>query len=154
MREAWVPVYSANSMAVKTIVAGPSRPTVNGGKIYALGNIIYQVEQDSGIHIINVANPSLPQKIGFIKSFLCKEVSVKNGLVYTNNLSDLVVINATDIANIREVSRTPGVFPDLALQYPPKPDRSTTVFFECPDPNKGIVIAWEKKNIENAKCWR
>lgn len=154
MREAWVPVYTTNNAGIKTITAGPPRSTVNAGKIYTVGNLIYQVEQDSGIHIINYANPSTPQKLGFIRSFLCKEVSVKNGLIYTNNFNDLVVIDASNINNVREVARTAAVFPDLALQYPPKPDRFTTVYFECPDPAKGIVTGWQKKMIDNAKCWR
>lgn len=154
MREAWVPVYSTNTNAIKTISAGPPRSTVHAGKLYVAGNLIYQVEQDSGIHVINAANPSSPQKLGFIRSFLCKEISVKNGLIYTNNFSDLVVINASDINNVREVARTAGVFPDLALQYPPKPDRFTTIYFECPDPKKGIIIGWQMKNIDNPKCWR
>lgn len=154
MQEAWVPVYTTNTAGIKTITAEAARPTVKAGKIYTLGNLIYQVEQDSGIHVINAANPSAPQKLGFIRSFLCKEVSVKNGLIYTNNFSDLVVINATDISNVREVARTPGVFPDLALQYPPKPDANTMIYFECPDSKKGIVIGWEKKTINNAKCRR
>ena len=150
MREAWVPVYTNNTAAIKTISYGPARSTVNAGKIYTLGNRIYQVEQDSGIHIIDYTNPSSPQKLGFIRSFLCKEVSVKNGLVYTNNFSDLVVIDASNLAAVREVARTPEVFPDLALQYP----NYTSVYFECPDPKKGIVIRWEKKTIDNAKCRR
>ena len=149
-----MPVYTTNTAGIKTITAGPPRSTVNAGKIYTVGNLIYQVEQDSGIHVINYANPSSPQKLGFIKSFLCKEVSVKNGLIYTNNFSDLVVIDASDLNNVRELSRTVAVFPDLALQYPPKPDPVTTIYFECPDPKKGIIISWQKKTIDNAKCWR
>jgi hypothetical protein len=154
MREAWVPVYTTNVTAIKAITAGGARPTIKAGKIYTVGNLIYQVEQDSGIHVINYSNPSSPQKIGFIRSFLCKEVAVKNGLIYTNNFSDLVVIDASDINAVREVSRTPEVFPELALQYPPKPDISTVVYFECPDPKKGIIVGWEKKTIVNAKCRR
>ena len=64
------------------------------------------------------------------------------------------MIDASAINNVREVSRTVGVFPDLALQYPPKPDQSTIVYFECPDPKKGIVVGWVRKTIDNAKCWR
>lgn len=154
MRNAWVPVYTTNTAAIKTITAAAARPTVNAGKIYTVGNLIYQVEQDSGIHVINYSNPAAPQKLGFIRSFLCKEVSVKNGFIYTNNFSDLVVIDASTINNVREVARTTNVFPDLALQYPPKPDRFTTVYFECPDPKKGIVTGWQQKIIDNAKCWR
>lgn len=154
MQTAWVPVYSPNSNAVKAITAGAPRPTINAGKIFTVGNLIYQVEQDSGIHVINIANPSAPQKLGFIRSFLCKEVSVKNGLIYTNNFSDLVVIDASSISNVREVARTAGVFPDLALQYPPKSSSQGIIYFECPDPQKGIITGWQQKTIDNAKCWR
>src|SRR5687767_7090165 len=88
MREAWVPVYGSPQTA-KLITAESPRPTVNSGKMYTVGSLLYQVEQDSGIHVINYSNPSSPQKIGFIRSFLCKELSVKNGLIYTNNVADL-----------------------------------------------------------------
>lgn len=154
MQSAWVPVYSSNSAALKTISGTAARPTVKAGKMYVLGNLIYQVEQDSGIHIIDFSNAASPRKLGFIRSFMCKEVSVKNGLIYTNNFSDLVVIDATNPASVREVARTPEVFPDLALQYPPKPDPQTTVVFECPDPKMGIVTGWELKMTDNAKCRR
>lgn len=153
-REAWVPVYSTNTATVKQISAGPQRATVNAGKIYTVGNLIYQVEQDSGIHVINYSNPANPQKLGFIRSFLCKELAVKNGLIYTNNLADLVVIDASNISAVREVGRTEKVFPDLALQYPPVASSNAITYFECADPSKGIVVAWEKKKTTNANCWR
>jgi len=108
---------------------------------------------DSGIHIINYANPSNPQRLGFIKSFLCKEVSVKNGFIYTNNLSDLVVIDINDLNNIHETGRVENVFPDLVTQYPPKLNQSQ-VYFECPDPKKGFVVSWKQQLINNPKCWR
>ena len=152
--EAYVPVYTQNASAEKQIKGEPARTTVNGGKIYTVGNLLFQVEKDSGIHIINYANPASPQKLGFIKSFLCKEVAVKNGFIYSNNFSDLVVIDISNLANIREVSRTPGVFPDLALQYPPKISPFEPVYFECPDPSKGVIIGWKKQTIKHPKCWR
>src|SRR5215510_3672137 len=85
----YVPIYSS-SAAAKTITAGPARATVKGGKLYTVGNLLFQVEADSGIHVINYSNPASPQKLGFIRSALCKEISVKDGYIYTNNLSDLV----------------------------------------------------------------
>src|SRR5258705_13762708 len=133
--EGYAPVYSQDISSLKTIKAAPARTTVNGGKIYAVGNLLFQVEQDSGIHVINYANPSSPQKLGFIRSFMCKELALKNGFIYTNNLSDLVVIDINNISNIIEVGRTADVFPDLSLQYPPKSaNQFEKIYFECPDP--------------------
>jgi hypothetical protein len=150
----YVPIY-ASAETAKTISAGPARPTVQGGKIYTTGNLLFQVEQDSGIHVINYSDPAHPQKLGFIRSVLCKELSVKNGFIYTNNLSDLVVIDINNMNNVHEVSRVASVFPDLAVQYPPKTNNSwETIYFECPDPKKGIVIGWQQTTIKNPKCWR
>lgn len=153
MREAWVPVYGSSQTA-KLITAEAPRPTVNSGKMYTVGSLLYQVEQDSGIHVINYSNPSSPQKIGFIRSFLCKELSVKNGFIYTNNIADLVVIDASNLNNVREVGRTANVFPDLAIQYPAKPVNNSMIYFECADPSRGTVIAWEKRQTSNANCRR
>src|SRR6187549_1264111 len=136
--EGYIPVYSQDVSTLKTIKAEQPRTTVNGGKIYTVGNLLFQVEQDSGIHIINYANPSSPQKLGFIKSFLCKEITVKNGFIYTNNLSDLVVIDINNPADVKEVGRTPNVFPDLASQYPPKNsiNQFGRVYLNVPIPKK------------------
>jgi len=154
--EGYSPVYSTDVAALKTIKAGPPRTTVNGGKMYTVGNLLFQVELDSGIHIINYATPASPQKLGFIKSFLCKELTVKNGFIYTNNLSDLVVIDINNPADVKEAGRTPNVFPDLASQYPPNNpvNQFERVYFDCPDPDKGTVVAWKKQTINNPKCWR
>jgi hypothetical protein len=153
--EGYVPIYSLDPSTLKTITAEPARTTVNGGKMYTVGNLLFQVEQDSGIHVINFANPSSPQKLGFVRSIMCKELAVKNGFIYTNNLSDLVVIDINNMSNVKEVGRTPDVFPDLSLQYPPKAaNQFQRMYFECPDPKKGYVIGWEKKTINNPKCWR
>ena len=153
--EGYIPVYSQDVSTLKTITAGPARTTVNGGKVYTVGNLLFQVEQDSGIHVINYSNPSSPQKLGFIRSFLCKELAVKNGFIYTNNLSDLVVIDINNPSNIKEAGRTADVFPDLGLQYPPKSaNQFGRIYFECPDPKKGVVVAWKKQTINNPKCWR
>lgn len=153
--EGYAPIYSQDVSTLKAIKAEPARSTVNGGKIYTVGNLLFQVEQDSGIHVINYANPSSPQKLGFIKSLMCKELAVKNGFIYTNNLSDLVVIEINSVSNVREVGRTADVFPDLGLQYPPKgPNQFARIYFECPDPSKGIVVGWKIQTIDKPKCWR
>lgn len=152
--EGFVPVYTNNIAALKQIRAEPAREITRGGKIYTVGNLLFQVEIDSGIHVINYADPANPVKLGFIKSFLCKEVSVKSGFIYTNNFSDLVVIDIRNWGNIKEVSRIPKVFPDLESQYPERINGPGLTYFECPDPKKGAIIAWKKQTISKPKCWR
>lgn len=154
--EGYVPVYSKNRTSLEQVSATAPRSIINGGKIYTTGNLLFQVEQDSGIHVIDYTDPARPQKIKFIRSFLCKEVSVKNGFIYTNNLDDLVVIDIHDLNNIRLVSRTTGVFPDLLTQSPPRSVSSSyqRIYFECPDASRGVVIGWKKQTINKPKCWK
>lgn len=153
--EGYTPVYTTDIAALKTISATAPRTIVNGGKLYTTGNLLFQVEQDSGIHIINYANPQQPEKLAFVRSFLCKEVTEKNGFLYTNNLADLVVIDIRNLSDIKIVSRTENVFPDLLTQSPPKDMVNfTTTWFECPDEKKGTVIGWKKEMLTNPRCYK
>jgi len=151
--QGYVPVYSKDE-SIKQITAEAPRSTLKGGKLYTTGSLLFQVEPDSGIHIIDYTDRQHPKKVSFIRCMLCKEVTVKNGFIYTNNFSDLVVIDIRNINHIREVSRVQEVFPDLALQYPSRDSTFGTIYFECPHPSKGIITGWKKQTLKNPKCWR
>ncbi len=148
------PIYAADHQALTAVYAKTAQPTVKAGKIYVTGNLLFQVEQDSGIHVINIADRSKPEKLGFIHSTLCKEVAVKNGYIYTNNYADLVVVDISDIANVKVRSRIENVFPELVLQSPPAFQNGNTTYFECPDPAKGVIIGWQKTTVNKPKCWK
>lgn len=148
------PVYASNNQELKKVYARPERPTVKAGKIYVTGNLLFQVEQDSGIHVINIADSTNPVKLGFIQSAMCREVAVKNGYVYTNNLADLVVVDISNINNVQVKSRLENVFSDMMLQSPPAFANGQLTYFECPDPAKGIVIGWQQATVNQPKCWK
>ena len=147
--DAYVPVY-ANAADAKQVVLQSPQPIINGGKIATLGNFVFQVETDKGIHIIDYSNPAVPVKRGFIKNALCRELAIKGNSIYTNNLTDLVVIDISNANAVTVTSRINNAFPDLALQYPP----ATNCYFECADPTKGLVIQWNKQKVNNPKCRR
>ena len=147
--DAYVPVY-ANTADAKQIVLQSPQPIINGGKIATLGNYVFQVETDKGIHIIDYSNPATPVKRGFIKNALCRELAIKGNSIYTNNLSDLVVIDISNANAVTVTSRINNAFPDLALQFPP----CSNCYFECADPTKGLVIQWNKQKVNNPKCRR
>lgn len=147
--DAYVPVY-ANAADAQQVVLQSPQPIVNGGKIATLGNFVFQVETDKGIHIIDYSNPAVPVKRGFIKNALCRELAIKGSSIYTNNLSDLVVIDISNANAVTVTSRINNAFPDLALQFPP----FTGCYFECADPAKGLVIQWNKQKVNNPKCRR
>lgn len=147
--DAYVPIYLSKA-ASETISLMAPQPIEQGGKIAKLGRYLFQVENNKGIHVIDVINPSTPLKKGFISIPLCQELTLKGSFLYTNNNFDLVVINLTDINSISVSSRIRNAFPDIAPPFPSQ----TGIYFECADPNKGVVIGWEIKNVLNPKCKR
>jgi len=143
------PVY-ASPEEIARIKLEPARNTQFAGKIYAFRNYIFQNELNEGIHIINNTNRNQPRKDGFLKVPFSTEIAIKGNFLYTNNVDDLVVFDISDMANPRLVKRIEKVFATIDQQYPP----FHNTVFECPDPSKGIVVRWERKEISKPKCRR
>lgn len=148
-KDAWVPVYAAKNEAQQISQSGP-QGIVAGGKIATFANYVFQVEEGRGIHVIDYSNTVAPVKKSFIKIPQCHELTVKGSYIYTNNLSDLVVLDISNITAVKLTSRIVNAFPDLAIQYPPV----AGAYFVCADPAKGEVVAWELKKVNNPKCKR
>lgn len=141
----FAPVYGAEAELQSVTLAAP-QAVENGGKIYVEGNILFQVESGRGIHVTDISAPATPQKKAFIKVAGSQEVAVKNGLIYTNNLNDLVILEYAG-NTIKVVKRIPA-FKNMGLSVLP-PERG---YFECPDKNKGVITGWQKKLLTNPKC--
>lgn len=145
--DGYVPIY-ASVAASESITQMAPQTIVEGGKIAKLGRYIFQVENNKGIHITDVNNPATPIKKGFISIPMCQELTLKGNYLYSNNLSDLVVLNLTDVNAITVSSRIKNAFPEISLPTPIQ----TNVYFECADLSKGAVIGWELKKIDNPSC--
>lgn len=145
----YAPVYTsrqeANAISNETV-----RSTTHPGKIYAYGNYLFQVEQNEGIHIIDNSNQQQAKKISFLKIPSCSEIAIRNNYLYSNNVDDLVVFDLSNVNSPQLVHRLENAFPQFSQSYPP----FSGVYFECPDPSKGTVIAWEQKSLSSAKCRR
>jgi hypothetical protein len=109
---------------------------------------IKQRNASEGIHIINNSNPANAERIGFIKIKGSEEISIKGNYLYSNNFSDLVVIDISNISNVVEVNRVRNAFYAIStLSVPPRHG-----YFECVDNSKGAVTGWIQDSITNAKC--
>jgi hypothetical protein len=140
------PVYGDTSEVKKITFTSP-QPYENGGKIFVLGNTLYQVENGKGVHVTDITNPSAPKKTAFIKIMGCQEIAVKDDMLITNNMNDMVIVKlGTHTATL--VRRLPDSFKNLFnFSYPPEHGK-----FICPNRDKGVVIGWKKKNIVNPDC--
>lgn len=145
----YVPVYISAQNAT-TIGTAPARPTTFSGKIYAYGNYLFQVEQNEGIHIIDNSIPQQAHKIFFLKVPTCSELAIRNNYLYTNNLKDLLVFDLSNLPSPQLVKRLTNAFPGSNQAYPDV----AGAYFECPDPKKGVVIAWKLEMIRDPKCRR
>ena len=144
--EGYAPIYGNNNNA-KTIKSVAPRNIEKGGKIYVKSDTLYQVETGKGIHVINIADPANPHKVKFININGAQEMAIKGQTLYANNLNDLVVVDITDYASVKEVGRLKNVF-HLVNQYKPPGEG----YFECIDASKGTVVGWEQKKLQSPRC--
>lgn len=146
--QAYVPVY-APAIEKNKISLSSARTTETSGKIYAYGNYIFQNDQNKGIHIIDNTYQKNPRKIAFLNIPYNTEFAVRGHYIYANNINDLVVIDISDINNPIVVKRLDNAFPYISQEFPPAGG-----YFVCPDPSKGIVVAWELQTVKSPNCRR
>lgn len=141
----WVPKYLSKSEA-RNIQSKPPQALSSGGKIYAWHDFVFQVESNAGIHVYKLVNQK-PQPYKFIQVFGAQELSIRGNYLYTNNFSDIVTLDISDMNQILVKSRVENTFAPGTSTLPPQQG-----FFQCVDTSKGIVVGWEKKNNIEATC--
>lgn len=153
------PVYSVDSTVLKISVANP-QPVKFPAKIYAKGNLIFQNDLGSGIHVIDNTNPSAPAPIGFIKILGNSEISIKGNMLYANSFADLVVVDIADWQNIKEMKRIKGAFHQgaeaggyRAYSFIPLPEHG--VYFECSWQYgmTHILTGWVRDSVYDNNCF-
>jgi hypothetical protein len=143
----YAPVYGDDT-EMKTISLTTPAALENGGKIYVYDSILYQIESGKGIHITDISNPAAPVKLGFLKVAGAQELAVKDSLIFTNNMKDLVIVKIEN-NTAKTIRRLPDTFKYLFNTALP-PERGK---FECINPEKGSVIGWQKKKLINPRCY-
>jgi hypothetical protein len=108
------------------------------GKIYVYGNFLLINEIEKGVHIIDKSNPANPNPIAFLNLPGNIDIAVRGNYLYADSYIDLVVIDIAQPATAREVGRVQDAFPYPTYSYP----------YQAPDPQKGVPIAWQEKEIE------
>lgn len=147
--EGFMPVYG-DELDLEISYEGP-RPITFVGQILSINNIVLFIDQGQGIHIVDNTNLEQPQKLGFLKMNGVQQLTLRNGVLYASQYTDLVAIDLSDINNIQVINREEGILIDDAFsnQAPP-----SSGYFICPDPEKGQVVAWEFGMIESPKCYK
>jgi len=148
--EGFKPVYIPEAEA-KTIKTLPPQDMVIQGKIYIKDHYIFVGDVNLGVHVIDNTDPRTPRKIAFIQIYGNHDISIKDNILYADNLQDLVAVDISDLNNPVEVKRIEGVYELLNQHYPENVNGGT--YFECVDPSKGIVAGWVPATLTDPDCW-
>ena len=88
------------------------RPINESGKIYAYQNYIFVNDKYKGVHVIDNSDPRSTQKISFIKIAGNVDISIKGNFLFADSLTDLIVLDISEINAIRIVNRMEDVLRD------------------------------------------
>ncbi|WP_298478017.1 hypothetical protein [uncultured Maribacter sp.] len=113
-------------------------PIDESGKIYSYENYIFINDKYKGVHVIDNTNPSSPKKIAFIKIAGNVDISVKDDYLYADSITDLMVLDISNIQNIKIINRLENVLRDNVVW--PAAD-----FYEYGeiDYENEMIIGWE-----------
>lgn len=84
-------------------------PIEESGKIYAYQDYIFVNDKYQGVHVIDNSNPESPQKVAFIQIPGNVDISIKGDYLYADSVSDLVVIDISNLQDLQIVNRLEGV---------------------------------------------
>ncbi len=122
------------------------KPINESGKIYAYQNYIFVNDKYKGIHVVDNSDPSSPQKISFIKIAGNVDISVKGNFLYADSLTDLIVLDISEINAVRIVNRMEDVLRDNVVW--PVAD---IYEYDGIDYQNEILVGWDVKTESRLK---
>lgn len=114
-------------------------PIEESGKIYAYKNYIFVNDKYRGVHVIDNSDPSDPKKVSFIKIAGNVDISVKDDFLYADSITDLIVLDISDVNNITIVNRLENVLRDNIVW----PIEADIVEDANIDYENEIIVGWE-----------
>lgn len=100
-----VPVQIALDDLRKPITSGPAQAVADPGKLYVKDQYLFIVELKKGIHVFDNSNPASPRAISFLTIPGTVDLAVRDNILYADSFIDLVSIDISNPASVREVGR-------------------------------------------------
>jgi len=134
------PVYlSYKDLRQKPRILSPQR-VKKAGKIYIYKDTLFINEPNVGVHVIDNSDPSHPKNLAFIDLPGNIDIAVKDGYLYADSFTDLVVLDVRDTKHIVKVHRQEEVF-----AYDPYQVGVKEGVYPCyADRKKGVVIGYKE----------
>jgi len=135
------PVYMTYDALRSGVKMSAARDLNTPGKIYFKDQYIFINEPMKGVHVYDVSDPANPQNKGFIEIPGNVDIAIKDNILYADSYVDLVSIDISSLAAIKEVGRIQKIFPYTLPVY------NTNYPVAQLDETKGIVTGWEVKSV-------
>jgi len=137
-----VPVYMSKDEFNATTRVASTRPLKNPGKICLYGNLLFINEVNEGIHVIDNTDPSAPRNVAFIEIMGNIDLAAKDGILYADNLVDLLLFDISNPNTPKLKSRMERVFEGVL----PATDNDYPVAGKIDFDGK-VVVGWTQEKI-------
>ncbi|GMN07054.1 hypothetical protein MTsPCn5_24430 [Croceitalea sp. MTPC5] len=131
-------VISRTEFANSVDVVSPL-PINESGKIYAYQDYVFINDKYKGVHVIDNSNPESPQKIAFIKIVGNVDISIKDDFLFADSITDLIILDISDITNIEQVNRLENVLLGNIIF----PTEAQLFEWGTIDHQNEIIVGWE-----------
>lgn len=134
-----------------TIKSEEPRTFQDLGKIVYREPYIFINERYRGIHVIDNTIPTNPVQVAFWTIPGNLDFTISGDYLYAENSLDLLVIDISDIFNIK----LENIIPDFKDNQNTGSDFPEDHFgyFECVDPDRGAVSHWIQADLVRPKCY-
>lgn len=136
------PIYMSYEDLRQSVKQSAATELVNPGKIYFKDQFIFIVEEMQGIHIFDNTNPANPINLSYIEIPGNADIAIKGDILYADSYIDMVAIDISDLAAIKETGRVKKVLPYTIPPY------NTDYPLARIDEEKGVVTGWEIKEVK------
>jgi hypothetical protein len=143
--EGYRPVYGTTQSQEITLTG--ARSVNNPGKIYVYGRFLLVNEMNKGIHVFDNTTPENPKAVGFVQLLGNTDMAIRNDILYADHMGNLVALQVHDFEKLTSIGTLP--LQDWNLGIPPPGG----FYFECVDPEKGIVTGWKRATLKKRECY-
>ncbi|NNE77457.1 MAG: hypothetical protein HKN31_10340 [Pricia sp.] len=124
-------------------------PIMESGKIYAYKDYVFVNDVNRGFHVLDNSNPSAPSPISFIKLEGNYDISIKDDRLFADSYGDLVILDISDINNIKTVTRIENaIYQQFWCTVGFDVEWPAADFYDYDDfdANRDAIVGWEVKS--------
>jgi hypothetical protein len=142
------PIYMTYEDLRQSFAVEKPRPLEVAGKMLVIGTNLYVSEPNSGVHVFDNTDPTVPKAVHFLVIPGNVDLAAKDGVVYADSFVDLVAIDFSG-DEPKEIDRVEGTF--VWNPYQALKDSNIRFLPEFLDEERGVIVGSKPKNESTNK---